>query len=225
MWAWEEELLEECRTLLFDVSVFPNVSDKWVWTPDPVRGYTVRGAYDLLTIGVTPSMDTPLELVWHHQVPLKVSIFAWRLIQDRLPMKANLEMRGVIPLSTAYCVSRCGHVETAEHLFINCNTFASLWQHVREWIGFVGVDTNNVSDHLLQFTLMTGPGKAKRSFLQPIWLLCTWVVWNERNNRLFNNVVTLVPHLLDKVKLLSLGWLKAKKSCLFLAFRGGGQTR
>ena len=28
LWAWEEDLLEECRTLLFDVSIFPNVSDK-----------------------------------------------------------------------------------------------------------------------------------------------------------------------------------------------------
>jgi len=37
-------------------------------------------------------------------------------------------------------------------------------------------------------------------------------VWTERNNRLFTNVVTDVPRLLDKVKLLSLGWLKAKKA-------------
>ncbi|KEH24042.1 hypothetical protein MTR_7g102890 [Medicago truncatula] len=190
LWAWEEELLEECRTLLFDVSVFPHVSDKWVWTPDPGGGYTVSGAYDLLTNGATPSMNTHLEL-------------------DRLPMKTNLAIRGVIPTSASYCVSGCDHVETAEHIFLNCTTFASLWQHVREWIGFVGVDSDNISDHFLQFTLMTGPGKAKCSFLQLIWLMCIWVVWNERNNRLFNNVVTLVPCLLDKVKLLSLGWLKA----------------
>jgi len=40
---------------------------------------------------------------------------------------------------------------------------------------------------------------------QLIWLLCTWIVCNERNNRLFNNTITIVPRLLDKVKLLSLG--------------------
>jgi len=136
------------------------------------------------------------------------------LIQERLPTKTNLAICRVLPSSASYCVSGCGHVETAEHLFLTCPTFSSLWQHVREWIGFVGVDSNNISDHLLQFTLMTGPGKAKSSFLQLIWLLCTWVVWNERNNQLFNNVVTLVPRLLDKVKLLSLGWLKAKNVML-----------
>jgi hypothetical protein len=83
---------------------------------------------------------------------------------------------------------------------------------VRLWIGFVGADTINIADHLVQFTHMTGVGKAKRSFLQFIWLLCTWVLWNERNNRLFKNVITDVPKLLDKIKYLSLEWLMAKKA-------------
>jgi hypothetical protein len=196
LWVLEEELLEESMALLLDVALFPNVLDKWVWLLVPVGGYSVRGAYDLLTNGDTPRMDTPMDLVWHHQVPLKVSVFAWRIIRDRLPTKANLVVRGVIPTEATYCVSGCGHVETVEHLFLSCSTFASLWQQVRDWIGFVGVDSNNISDHLVQFKYMTGAGKAKRWFLQLIWLLCTWVVWNERNNRLFNNVVTLVPRLL-----------------------------
>ena len=83
---------------------------------------------------------------------------------------------------------------------------------MRDWIGCSGVDTDNISDNFLQFTYLTGGGKARRSFMQLIWLLCAWVVWNERNNRLFNNVVTPIPRLLDKVKLMSLGRLKAKKA-------------
>ena len=125
----------------------------------------MRDAYDLLTNCDNSQMDTSLELVWHKQVPLKVSVFAWRLIRDRLPTKANLAICGVISAEDIFCVSRCSHVETAEHLFLSCSTFASLWQQVRDWIGFVGVDSNNISDHLMQFTYMTGVGKAKRSFL------------------------------------------------------------
>jgi len=95
-------------------------------------------------------------------------------------------------------------------LYFSCTVSATLWQQVREWIGFVGVDSNNISDHLVQFMHMTGGGRAIRSFMQLIWLLSTWVVWNERNNRLFNIIVTSILRLLDKVILLSLGWLKAK---------------
>jgi len=61
--------------------------------PDPSGGYTVRGAYDLLTAQELVVNDPALELVWHNQVPLKVSVFAWRLLRDRLPIKINLTDR------------------------------------------------------------------------------------------------------------------------------------
>jgi hypothetical protein len=96
-------LLEECRALLFDISLVSNVSDIWEWLADTGKGYSVRGAYNLLTNGGTPHMGTPFELVWHHQVPLKVSVFVWRLIRDRLPTKANLAIRGVIPADDILC--------------------------------------------------------------------------------------------------------------------------
>ena len=41
LWAWEEEMLEECRTLLLDVSAQTNVSNQWVWLPDLSEGYSV----------------------------------------------------------------------------------------------------------------------------------------------------------------------------------------
>jgi hypothetical protein len=211
LWVWEENLLDECMAFLLDVSLVPNVSDVWVWIPNPVGGYSVRGAYDFLTSADT-HLHSALDLVWHHQVPLKVSIFAWRLLRNRLPTKSNLVAKGIIHTWTDLCVAGCGQVETADHLFTSCFAFVSLWQQVRHWIGFVGADINIVADHLVQYTHMTGGGKAKRSFMQLIWLLTTWVVWNERNNRLFNNVITDVPRLLDKIKSLSLAWLLAKKA-------------
>jgi hypothetical protein len=79
LWQWEEEMLAECRTLLLDVLLFPNVSDRWVWLPAPSDGYTVRGAYNLLTSQVHSGEVSASDLVWHNQVPLKVSVFAWRL--------------------------------------------------------------------------------------------------------------------------------------------------
>jgi len=165
LWAWEEELVEECRALLFDFVLVPNVSDTWEWLPDTAEGYSVRGAYDLLTNGDDTHFGLPLELVWHKHVPLKVSVFAWRLLRDRLPTKANLAIRGVISVEDSLCVAGCGHVETADHLFLSCSTFSSLWQHVREWIGCVGVDSNIIADHLVQFTHLSGVGKAKCSFM------------------------------------------------------------
>ncbi|GAU10877.1 hypothetical protein TSUD_425420, partial [Trifolium subterraneum] len=94
--AWEEEMLGECQTLLLTVSLQDQFSDRWQWRPDLDRGYTVRGAYQLLTDQDVAPLDVAAGLIWHSQVPLKVSILAWRLLRDRLPTKANLISRGCL---------------------------------------------------------------------------------------------------------------------------------
>jgi len=62
-------------------------------------------------------LDATEKLIWHTQVPLKVSILAWRLLRDRLPTKNNLHTRGIIAEADMYCVAGCGQVETANHFF------------------------------------------------------------------------------------------------------------
>ncbi|XP_039688726.1 uncharacterized protein [Medicago truncatula] len=211
LWVWEEELLAECRLLLVNVSLQPLSYDVWQWQPDPSQGYTVRGAYALLTNQKEQQDSLCEELVWHKQVPLKVSIFAWRLIRDRLPTKSNLAYRGILNSEACLCVSGCGLLEDARHLFLSCSFFGSLWSLVRSWIGFDGVDHCDISNHCAHFAFYTGGLKARRSFLQLIWLLTMWVIWNERNNKIFKQKESSLVQLLDKVKYHSLWWLKANK--------------
>ena len=94
----------------------------------------------------------------------------------------------------------CGHLEDAQHVFLLCPHFASLWSMVRAWIGFDGVDNQAIHDHFHQFIDYTGGLKARRNFLHLIWLLCSWILWNERNNRLFKNQECTSYQLLEKVK-------------------------
>ncbi|GAU44008.1 hypothetical protein TSUD_349400 [Trifolium subterraneum] len=90
------------------------------------RGVSVRGAYQLLTSHPSDPLDDVLDLIWHKQVPLKVSIFPWRLLRDRLRTKTNLVTRGIITSEAQACVAGCGGTETAQHLFISCSIFGSL---------------------------------------------------------------------------------------------------
>jgi hypothetical protein len=81
LWAWEEELLGELRSVLANFVLQPNVTDKWVWRHDPGGGYSVRGAYELLTTHDVQDTVATSYLIWHKQVPLKVSVMAWRLLR------------------------------------------------------------------------------------------------------------------------------------------------
>ena len=147
---------------------------------------------------------------------MKISIFAWRMLRDRLPTKSKLATRGVISTEAHLCVAGCGHVKDVQHLFLSCSVFASLWSLLRAWIGFDGVDTQVILDHFYQFIYYTGVLKARQNFLQFIWLMCSWILWNERNNRLFKNQECTSYQLLEKVKYYSLRWRKAKQTTFVL---------
>jgi len=66
------------------------------------------------------------DFIWHKDAPLKVSLFAWRLIRNRFSTKDNLFRRGIIPLESQLCVSGCGNIESAKHLFLYCQFCGSL---------------------------------------------------------------------------------------------------
>jgi len=96
LFAWEEECVTKCCALLHDIVLHNYSIDRWKWLLDPVHGYTVKGAYQLLTSVDEPPARGLFDNVWHKHVPLKVSLFAWRLLRNRLPTKDNLVRRRVL---------------------------------------------------------------------------------------------------------------------------------
>ena len=138
----------ECRHFLSNVTLQANVTDIWQWLPDITGGYTLRTCYQLLTTQDDTLLDGTENKIWHPQVPLKVSL-AWRLLRDRLPTRNNLLTRGIISATDSNCVAECRQLESVEHLFLQCNIFAKVWQQVRFWIGVSGVDHYRLRDHFV----------------------------------------------------------------------------
>jgi len=136
--VWEEEILGECIILLRNVCLQINVKDTWRWHMDTSAGYTVRSAYQLLTTQDNSQVEGDDALVWHKHVSLKVSIFAWRLVKNRLPTRANLVHRGILLDAVAGCLLGCGDTERSQHLFISCGFYGTLWLQVRSWLGVSG---------------------------------------------------------------------------------------
>ena len=141
---------------------------------------------------------------------MKVSLFVWHLFRNRLPTKDNLFRQGVIPYDAQLCVTCCGNIKLANHLFLGCNVFNSVWHLLQNWLGISSVDPFGISDHFFQFSYSTSVSKARRSMMNFVWLSCAWVIWNERNSKIFKNKTTCSHHLLVKIRLLSCLWLKAK---------------
>lgn len=61
------------------------VGDKWVWVLESSGEYFVKSAYKALMDKHIAATNIFLNRVWNKLVPLKVSAFAWKLAQDKIP--------------------------------------------------------------------------------------------------------------------------------------------
>jgi len=86
------------------------------------------------------------------------------------------------------------------HLFWNSNFFDTLWVLVRDWLGFFSVDPSFILDHFVHYANWTDGYEVWRSIMHWIWFVCIWVIWQERNDWIFNNKEKSTNKLLDKVK-------------------------
>ncbi|GAU45353.1 hypothetical protein TSUD_84760 [Trifolium subterraneum] len=92
-------------------------SDRWQWQPDPVTGYTVWGAYQLLTTHDSVLMDDAEHLIWHPQVPLKLTI-------------ATLDV-GWSSRPNTYLSHAALSLVDLEHVGLFCNSFGLLASGLR----------------------------------------------------------------------------------------------
>ncbi|XP_024636253.1 uncharacterized protein [Medicago truncatula] len=218
LFAWEEEGVRDCVNLLHNIVLQDNIQDQWRWLLDPIHGYTVKGTYCFLTNTEVPVTDAVGLDVWHKCVPSKVSVFAWRLLQDRVATRANLVRRRVLQAVDNLCVGGCGYPETADHLFIQCTSFGQVWYLVCQWLGIPCVFQGSVKRHFLQFSQMAGMTRPSHDFMKVIWLACVWAIWKERNNCVFNLLVTNPINIFERVKLLSFLWLSSNVASFSFGF-------
>ena len=183
--------------------------DRWRWLLDPINSYSVKGIYHYLTSVDAPPDRGLLDHVWHKQVSLKVSLFVWRLLRNPLLTNDNLVRWHIIIAEENTYVGGCGSLETANHLLFRWDPFSSVWFVVLQWLGLSFVALGGCRDHFTHFGHLTGLPRSSYSFLQLIWMACVWVIWKERNNKVFHQKITDPQSIADKIKQLSFQWLKA----------------
>ncbi|GAU11113.1 hypothetical protein TSUD_197370 [Trifolium subterraneum] len=123
LFVWKEELLAGCCGIFHNVILQPNELDRWHWRSLNSDVFTVKGAYQTLTRAEEEAepMLNSTELVWNKVVPVKVSVFAWRFMENRIPTRDNLFKRGILNIDAQHCVLGCGFDETLSHLFFTCD--------------------------------------------------------------------------------------------------------
>jgi len=151
-------------------------------------------------------------------VSRKISLFAWRLLHDILPTKDNLIKKHILLPNANLCVGGCGMMEDAKHLFLFCDFYGKLWYGISHWLSYHIVFFEHMPDHLYQSGTLGGFSKKHRSSFNLIWLSCVWMIWLERNARVFHQKEASINQLLDKVKFQSYWWLKVNRPSFVFSY-------
>jgi hypothetical protein len=176
LFAWEEESVREYSLLLHNIVLQDSVHDTWRWLSDPIHGYTVRGAYSSITSSDDMVDRSLVDGVWFKHVPLKVSLFVWRLFCNRIPTKDNLAIRGALYSTDVSCAFGCDSNESVTHLFLHCILSADLRALVWNWLGISFVQSGELRQHFTQFTKMAGMPIYSHLFFRIIWFVTIWVL-------------------------------------------------
>lgn len=159
-------------------------------------------------------MDITLQQVWNKLVPLKVTTFVWKLMQNRVPTKDNLIKRGTLRDTESICPACSQMEESANHLFFECDVTYKAWAGCLNWLGVTSALHRDSRANFLQFMGLVVHCKIGKSARHAVWCSVVWSIWKASNNSLFKSQNIHVDKVVEEFKIQVWGWLQASQFCL-----------
>lgn len=121
--------------MLEEVEPIHEVEDGYVWlaTPDifSVKSYYQIIMQEMQQDYIEDSMKLMWKKLWKAKVPSKVKILCWRLINDRLPIRAQLHKIGIVQDMHYNVGFLCfKEEECIDHLMLYCFITSQIWSNI-----------------------------------------------------------------------------------------------
>ncbi|KAL4571402.1 hypothetical protein LXL04_018161 [Taraxacum kok-saghyz] len=197
-----EEAQGQELSALLDTVQLNQLPDKWVWDLSSDGSFSVASArhyVDDTLLGGSSSATR-----WVSMVPIKVNVFAWKMMCDALPTRWNLSQRG-LELNSLLCPI-CGEkVEDMEHLFFTCSFASEITDKVvRCW----GLSTFSFPSLQGWKGWLDGVRLRKKlkEVLEGVFFVTWWSIWKFRNKLLFDSVLPRKSLIYDDIVSSSYMW-------------------
>lgn len=191
---WELQSVAELWETLEAFQGLTEEEDVLMWKSHKSGAFSVKIAYHFINTIANPTQGWPWKQIWRVRVPKKVLCFTWLVAREAVLTQDNLIRRGI--QLQARC-SLCGKDgESASHLFIHCPVTTQLWHFYLNLAGISWTMPNNTTSLLSSWN--NGGANIKQKKWWKVVLACIWwVIWKERNARVFENR----PSSYQKIKL------------------------
>lgn len=129
-------------------------------------------------------VNKDLAVVWNRLVPHKVLVLIWRIWQNKIPSREKLVNRVILPQSHVSCLYGCLSEENVD-IFFECPAALAVWSEVYLWLGFLYVSHNSAVQNFVQFAGLSCGGRVNKERFMVIWFACIWIIWKQRNDKVF----------------------------------------
>lgn len=112
-----------------------------------------------------------------------------------------MRKRNLLDVSQVSCAALCGGLEDNDHLFFKCGYYGRLWLLVSNWLRIDTIFHGDIVSHSNHFSGLGGFSKNSRTIFTIIWSSVLFVIWKDRNRKIFHNQMDQLVLLAEKVKL------------------------
>ncbi|GKB79023.1 RNA-directed DNA polymerase, eukaryota [Tanacetum coccineum] len=185
--------------------------DRWQWTFDASGYFTVASIRFKIDNLMLPSISTATK--WIKSVPNKVNVFAWKVKLDALPTRFNISRCGM-PINCIACPICDRNVETSGHLFFACPLASHLANKILLWWNLQCTDFTSHQDWLSWIGSLHLPHDHKH-ILEGIFYVLWWLLWQYRNELLFDSKKPMKAKIFDDIVSRSFYWCKFRCKASF----------
>ncbi|XP_071729394.1 uncharacterized protein [Rutidosis leptorrhynchoides] len=139
VWNWKRDPsgrviseFEGLRELLAAVYVDRSKSDSWKWALSSNGKFSVKNLSVILDEQFLGTPVAPLATLRNRLVPKKLEIFVWRSLKGRLPVRLELDKRG-IDLNSLRCPLCDNDLESVDHVLVSCIKASKVWERIFKW--------------------------------------------------------------------------------------------
>ncbi|GKA24760.1 RNA-directed DNA polymerase, eukaryota [Tanacetum coccineum] len=157
----EAQQLEQLTNLLDSVSL-SNMEDRCFWDLNGEGVFQVKDVRSVLDETFLPKENIPTR--WVKSIPIKVNVFVWKLVQDRIPTRLNLMSRNIF-VPSVECPVCNNDSESSSHLFFGCQVAKEVLKLICRWWDLVLYDFDNYDGWLLWNQLLFASSKPRKSFI------------------------------------------------------------
>ncbi|XP_071727011.1 uncharacterized protein [Rutidosis leptorrhynchoides] len=195
-----DELLE-LNSVISWVLIDSDKDDTWTWQFGHNGVFSTKTLASIIDSKLLSIGPNSFESLRNKLVPKKVEIFIWRLRKRRLPILPELDKRG-IDLHSVLCPLCNDETESLDHVFFLCKHVYDIWVKFYNWWGFGSVTNLSTSEAFLGNSTHISTDIEKKIWQAVEWV-CAYLIWKNRNQRVFKNKSWNPPVALNEIQVKS----------------------